>query len=206
VGRAAASHPPCGAVAGHIGPNAITRLAQALTQRCGAAATEDLFRHAGLSEHLATPPQQMVDEAHARRLHGLLRILHGAGMAAAVSRDAGLATAEYLLAHRIPRPAQMVLRLLPAPLAARALLAAIGRHAWTFAGSGTFTAALQPQPVLTIRGNPLCHGQHNDAPVCDYYSATFERLFRDLVHPHARVAETSCEACGADACRFVVRW
>jgi divinyl protochlorophyllide a 8-vinyl-reductase len=96
--------------------------------------------------------------------------------------------------------------LLPAPLAARALLGAIGRHAWTFAGSGTFSAALHPQPVLTIRGNPLCRGQRSGVPVCDYYAATFECLFRQLVHRHARVEETSCEACGADACRFVVRW
>ncbi len=40
------------------------------------------------------------------------------------------------------------------------------------------------------------------APLCDYYAATFERLFRALVHPRAVVVETACEACGADACRW----
>lgn len=206
MNRVAASLAPADVAVARIGPNAITRLAQALTQRCGSAATEDLFGRAGLSEYLATPPRQMVDEAHARRLHGLLRTLLDPATAAAVARDAGVATAEYLLAHRIPRPAQAVLRVLPAPLAARALLAAVGRHAWTFAGSGSFSVALQPQPVLTIRGNPLCRGQHSEVPVCDYYAATFERLFRELVHRRARVEEIFCEACGADACRFVVRW
>ncbi|WP_235823343.1 4-vinyl reductase [Azohydromonas sediminis] len=43
-------------------------------------------------------------------------------------------------------------------------------------------------------------------PACDFYAATFERLFRALVHPRASVAETACEACGDDACRFEVRW
>jgi divinyl protochlorophyllide a 8-vinyl-reductase len=44
------------------------------------------------------------------------------------------------------------------------------------------------------------------APVCDYYAATFEGLFRALVHPAARVVETECEACGAPACIFEARW
>jgi len=43
-------------------------------------------------------------------------------------------------------------------------------------------------------------------PGCDFYAATFERLFRVLVHADARVVETACEACGAAECRFEVRW
>jgi divinyl protochlorophyllide a 8-vinyl-reductase len=60
--------------------------------------------------------------------------------------------------------------------------------------------------VLQIRHNPLCRGLQAGAPACDYYAATFERLFQVLVHPDACVLETACEACGDDACRFELRW
>lgn len=191
---------------GRIGPNAITRVAEAVQRRLGAATAAELFALAGLSCYLAEPPQQMVDEAEARRLHLTLRSELGAHVAAAMSREAGVATAEYLLAHRIPKPVQALLRMLPAALACRVLLAAICRHAWTFAGSGRFEAIAGPPVLLTLRDNPLCRGQTSDEPVCDYYAATFEQLFRVLVHRDTRVAELSCEARGDDACRFELRW
>lgn len=194
------------AAAARIGPNAITRLAQALTHQCGEAATARLFGLAGLGDYLAQPPQQMVDEDEARRLHALLRRQLGAEAAARVAREAGTATADYLLAHRIPRAVQGVLRMLPAPLAARLLLQAIARHAWTFAGSGRFEAAAGRPVRLTLRDNPLCRGLHTEVPACDYYAATFERLFQVLVQRQARVTEVSCEARGDDACRFELRW
>jgi divinyl protochlorophyllide a 8-vinyl-reductase len=59
---------------------------------------------------------------------------------------------------------------------------------------------------LSIRNNPLCKGVSTEAPACDFYAATFERLFRVLVHPQATVLETACEACGDEACQFEVRW
>ena len=192
--------------AARLGPNAITRVAQALTHQRGEAMTAQLFGLAGLGSYLAQPPQQMVDEDEARRLHALLRSLLGDQAASRVAREAGTATADYLLAHRIPQAVQLLLRALPAPLAARVLLRAITRHAWTFAGSGRFAAAAGPPVRLTIRDNPLCRGLRTNAPACDYYAATFEQLFRVLVHRHARVTEVSCEARGDDACRFDVRW
>lgn len=194
------------AVAGRIGPNAIIRVAEALQHQLGRSLTTELFAAAGLAAYLDTPPTTMVDEAEARRLHGLLRSELGDRVAAAVSREAGVATANYLLAHRIPKPVQALLKWLPASLACRVLLAAITRHAWTFAGSGRFEAVAGRPTQLTIRGNPLCQGQRSDHPVCDYYAATFERLFRVLVHRNTRVAEISCEARGDDACRFELRW
>jgi divinyl protochlorophyllide a 8-vinyl-reductase len=192
--------------AGRIGPNAIIRVAEALQHQLGRSLTAELFAAAGLAAYLDTPPTSMVDEAEARRLHGLLRSELGDRLAAEVSREAGVATANYLLAHRIPKPVQALLKWLPAPLACRVLLAAITRHAWTFAGSGRFEAVAGQPTLLTIRGNPLCQGQRSDHPVCDYYAATFERLFRVLVHRNTRVAEISCEARGDDACRFELRW
>jgi len=61
--------------------------------------------------------------------------------------------------------------------------------------------------ALTLRGNPMCRGLPRlEHPACDYYAATFERLFAVLVHPDARVVETACEACGDAVCRFEVGW
>jgi divinyl protochlorophyllide a 8-vinyl-reductase len=194
------------ATAGRIGPNAITRVAEAL----GPARAAPVFRHAGLAAYLDSPPQAMVDEREVIALHAALRSDLGEAEARRVSADAGRRTAAYLLAHRIPAPAQVVLKVLPAGLAARALLKAIGGHAWTFAGSGRFSAEIasgRGQPVvLTIQNNPLCRGVHSAEPACDYYLAVFEVLFRTLVHRGATVTETACEACGDPACVFEIRW
>lgn len=194
------------ATVGRIGPNAIIRVAEALQHQLGASITAELFALAGLSPYLAAPPQQMVDEGEARRLHTVLRSELGPRVAAEVSREAGVATAGYLLAHRIPKPVQALLRVLPAALACRVLLAAIRRHAWTFAGSGRFEAVAGRPTLLTIRDNPLCRGVTGDTPACAFYATTFERLFQVLVHRASRVQETACEACGDAECRFEIRW
>lgn len=191
---------------GRIGPNAIIRVAEVLTARIGSSGTWALFEHAGLVRYLRQPPGQMVEEAEVRQLHGALRERLGAAKARDVAAAAGRATADYLLAHRIPKPVQRLLRVLPAPLAARVLLAAITRNAWTFAGSGEFCARAGSPVQLTIHHNPLCQGLHTDTPACDFYAATFERLFQVLVHRGAKVREVACEACGDDACRFEIRW
>jgi divinyl protochlorophyllide a 8-vinyl-reductase len=148
----------------------------------------------------------MVDEAEVSRLHRVLRSELGERAAFAVARDAGLRTGDYLLGHRIPRPVQRLLKALPPALASRVLLSAIRKHAWTFAGSGTFSAQAGQPVVLTIRNNPMCAGQRSDVPICDFYAATFERLFRVLVDPRTSVKEVTCEARGDDACRFELRW
>jgi divinyl protochlorophyllide a 8-vinyl-reductase len=204
----AATLPARSAITGRIGPNAITRVAQALAPRLGSSATRDLFERAGLQRYLKQPPQDMVDEAEVRALHHELQRSLGHDQASEVARAAGVATADYLLAHRIPRPAQRLLRLLPARLAARLLLAAVRRNAWTFVGSGEFSASAQRgQPVvLRIRHNPLCQGVRSSVPACDYYAMTFQRLFQVLVHAQARVVEVACEACGDPECRFELHW
>lgn len=194
------------ACAGRIGPNAITRVAEVLRARRGEAAAAALFGRAGLLPYLTQPPQAMVDEAEVTRLHQVLRDSLGMAFAQEVAREAGTRTADYLLGHRIPRPAQAVLKRLPARLAARMLLSAIRGHAWTFAGSGTFSAQAGHPVVLIITHNPMCRGARLDEPGCDFYAATFERLFRVLVHPAARAVETHCEACGDPSCRFELRW
>lgn len=199
---------PVGPV-GRIGPNAITRVAEVLPPRVGSSATWTLFEQAGLLHHLRQPPQDMVLEDEVRQLHGVLRQQLGEAAAREVATAAGRRTADYLLARRIPRPVQRLLKLLPARLAAHVLLGAVRRHAWTFAGSGRFSAetGAPGQPVvLRIQDNPLCRGLASEAPACDFYAATFERLFQVLVHPRSRVHEVACEACGDAECRFEVRW
>jgi divinyl protochlorophyllide a 8-vinyl-reductase len=191
---------------GRIGPNAITRVAEALRPRVGDGRTALIFSRAGLATYLSRPPETMVAEAEVTRLHAVLRDVLGSDDAREVARDAGRRTADYLLAHRIPQPVQALLRRLPAGLASRVLLAAITRHAWTFAGSGRFSASAGHPVQLAIQDNPLCRGAAWAEPGCDFYAMCFEHLFRVLVHPDARVIETACEACGADACRFEIRW
>ena len=187
---------------GRIGPNAITRVAEALPGDVVGA----IFAAAGLAAYRDAPPTGMVDEREVTALHRVLRARLDSAMLVGVTRQAGLRTADYLLAHRIPRPVQWLLRALPAPLAARLLCSAIARHAWTFVGSGRFDV-LPGRPLrLVVSGCPLCRGAMLDQPGCDYFAATFERLFRRLVHRRARVTETACEAMGDPACIFTVRY
>lgn len=193
-----------------IGPNAITRMAEALQAATGAAATAAVFHRAGLSPYLQRAPDHMVPEGEVIRLHHEVRAALPARTAREVARDAGARTAAYLLAHRIPRVLQRLLPLLPPRWAARVLLGAISRHAWTFAGSGAFSWRAGPPGGaalvwLELRGNPLCRGLREAEPACDYYAATFQALFRALVHPRVQVRETACEARGDAQCRFEVR-
>lgn len=189
-----------------IGPNAVTQLLTALRGQGHAALAGPLFGRAGAADWFAAPPHEMIDAARVARIHQSVRRELPPGEALAVLQDAGRLTAEYLLAHRIPRPAQIVLKALPPLLAAKTLVPAISRHAWTFAGAGTFTAHAGRPTVFAITGNPLCAGETASAPVCTWHAAVFQRLFAELVARSARVTEESCEACGGECCRFVVAW
>jgi divinyl protochlorophyllide a 8-vinyl-reductase len=195
-------------VAARIGPNAIIRVAEALTARFGSPAA--VFADAGLSHYLAAPPQQMVDERDVIALQRALRLRLGLTDARAVSFDAGLRTGDYLLAHRIPRPAQRILRLLPPGPASRMLLGAVGRHAWTFSGSGDFSFSASGvfggSVRASIAGCPICRGAEAQEPVCDFYTGAFERLFRTLVSRRTEVCEVACQAQGARACVFEMCW
>jgi divinyl protochlorophyllide a 8-vinyl-reductase len=191
---------------GRIGPNAITRVADALLEQVGDRQTARLFRSAGLERYVGAPPRQMVDECEVKRLHQVLRSELGLERARWISRAAGLATGDYLLAHRIPPAVQVFLRALPGGLASRMLLSAIKRHAWTFSGSGVFGARTGRPLQIWIGGCPVCRDAVAQEPLCDYYAATFQRLYRALVHPDVVVRETECEATGAEACLFEVKW
>ena len=148
----------------------------------------------------------MVDERQVAALHRTLRAELPAEQASLVLAEAGRLTADYLLAARIPALAQAILKLLPASLSASLLVGAIKTHAWTFAGSGRFSARSGNPLILEITNNPLCTGEHAAAPICSWHAAVFRRLFEVLVSRDVRVDEIDCEARGDGACRFSIGW
>ena len=161
---------------------------------------------AGLERYALDEPRAMVPESDVSRLYRTLRERFGEEAAAELGRDAGLRTARYLLAHRIPRFVQGALRLLPARPAASALLAAIARNTWTFAGSGRVTLRAGRPVRIAVEACPLCRDEALARPACEYYAGTFEGLFRALVADDARAAEAACAAMGAGACRFEIAY
>jgi divinyl protochlorophyllide a 8-vinyl-reductase len=191
---------------GRIGPNAVIRLQEALCDIAGREASAAIFRRAALEKYLASPPLAMVDEAEVVALHRALHAAFDDERARKVSQIAGRKTAAYLLGHRIPQVAQRVMRSLPSMVACRLLAHAIARNAWTFVGSGHFAVHLGRPTVFTIGECPICRGMTAPRPTCDFYAATFERLFAELVDPHARVEEVECLATGGAACRFSIVW
>lgn len=187
-----------------IGPNAILRTAEALRDAHGAVVAERVV-HEGTGRAWDAMPTAMVDE---REVQALVRAVHaalGETVAAAVLHDAGRRTADYLLAHRIPRPVQCLVTVLPTRLGLAVLLGAMARHAWTFAGSGRFAYGVGRTTWLEVRGCPMCRGVEVRDPACAFYAGTFERLVRALVDDRLRVHEVACEALGDPACRFVLR-
>jgi divinyl protochlorophyllide a 8-vinyl-reductase len=187
--------------AARIGPNAVIQLGETLAAHNESLLAREVYLAAGHPEWLAHPPQEMVDERPVAQLHAALRRLAPPDVAKDYAREAGMRTGDYILAHRIPKPARMMLRLLPAPISARLLLEAIAANAWTFVGSGRFSYELGTPIVVTIADNPLAQ-----EPGCVWHEAVFRRLFQSLVQANAEVREVACCARGAPACRFEITW
>ncbi len=171
---------------GRMGPNAVTRLAEALAEAGLSPQAEAIFASANVPQHLATPPAAMVDERDVLALHQALSATLDMEQAVRIAARAGELTGDYLLANRIPRLAQRFLRALPRPLAAALLCNAIARHAWTFAGSGTFThtmAGSRGRQANIAAAPLLAAGASADA----YFAATFARIFQAMLGPTLRV-------------------
>ncbi len=187
-----------------IGPNAVLQHLPVLDAAIGERLRAALLHRADVAE----PPADsgMLPQDQVARLHRAVR-LYLPDRAPAIQRAAGLATGDYILAHRIPRRAQALIRALPAWAGARLLAKAIAKHAWTFAGSGRFRVVSHRPLTFEIANNPLAGALGAEADieppnVCDWHAAVFERLFSVLVWPSVRVVETDCCASGAPACRF----
>lgn len=181
-GRAALTAP-----AGRIGPNSVTQLAVALRSLEGEETTRSVFGAAMIDDLLRDPPEKMIDERIPQRLFAAVSEHLPEERAKVVFADAGARTADYVLAHRIPRLAQWILKRLPARPAAALLLRAIERNAWTFAGSGACRvntgAALGPNALgrIHISQNPL------QSPKQIWHVSVFTRLFQTLAAADAKV-------------------
>ncbi len=182
-----------------VGPNAVIQLRAALLASGQGACLPGLFGAAGHAAFVTAPPTGPLPEADIGRLFNL--VAAHAREPERILTEAGRRTAEYLLAHRIPRAMTALLPRLPARLAAAILTHAMTRHAWTFAGSGRFTAEGGRHLTLSITANPLC--LHNRTG-CVWHEAVFQRLFQALVSERAEITEIACTGRGAPACRFEV--
>lgn len=170
---------------GRIGPNAITQTLAALIALEGHAVAGRVFEVAGLRRYLDSPPEDLLPETEPAALFAALWTVLSPSRAVAVAAEAGMRTADYVMANRIPPLARLALRLLPARLAAPLLLQAIERNAWTFAGSGACVTRSGAPGLIEIKDNPLA------MPDAAWHVAVFERMFRSLVSPGARVRHVS---------------
>lgn len=181
-----------------IGPNAILQYLPILDETFGEDARTALLTKARV--HKIPDGTVMIPEGDAIRLQKELRV-HAPLLAPNLARKAGIATADYILAHRIPKLAQTVLKLLPRHLAARLLSRSIAAHAWTFVGSGEFR--VRSPWMFEITNNPMVEGEHSAHPLCHWQAAVFERLYQVLIDPRIICEETGCCAQpGVERCRF----
>ncbi|GAB4478103.1 MAG: hypothetical protein OHK0018_09090 [Erythrobacter tepidarius] len=123
-------------------------------------------------------PRDVVDEIQALRLHRWLSLRVPMGCYA-IAEEAGARTADYIIAKRIPPAVVWLLRHLPALLAAPVLMAAIRKHAWTFAGAGVFV----PRAAWGFTTDRSAAEDIIPLPdsLFHWYAAVFTRLYRCLV-------------------------
>ena len=179
-----------------VGPNAILQTAVALRHLGGSEMERATLRAAGLERYIATPPEQMIDEAEAASLFRATRMQLDARRADDVLAEAGRLTGAYVAQNRIPAPVGRLLARAPGFISARLLLIAIARNAWTFAGSGHVEIGLGRVLRLSITDNPLA------TPGCPWHRGAFEELFHRFVSPRSRILHPQCSVRGAPRCVF----
>ena len=190
--------------AGKIGPNAVIQTVNALVELYGSAATAALLEEIGKPWLIDYHPGSLIDEREFEALHHDLIGARGIVVTNRVMARAGELTSRYVIANRIPRPAQRALRLLPHAVALRVLLGAISQHTWTFAGSGRFSYTTGRAPLLAIEGCLTARRLASDIPTCSFYEAAFQGFLTALIDARLRVREVRCAACGAARCEFTI--
>jgi len=191
---------------GRIGPNAVLQVFNALEEGHGVQEATRMARLAGLSHHREQAPATMIDERDVVALHKTVRNAMTGKEADQILWRAGERTADYILANRIPKPVQIMLRALPAKLASRLLLKAIAKNAWTFAGSGTFAFTAGKPAILTLTDCPACTEVYAYNERCAYYSATLQGLFQALAHKRSRIEDDLSLTTNGRVRRFVLDW
>ncbi len=185
---------------GLIGPNAILQTETALRAAGGDDLVERIFAKARLSPLLRNRPEDMIDEAAPIALFKAVFDTFPRREGMRIALDAGRRTGRYILANRIPAPVRLLLKAMPAQLAAPLLLGAIQRHAWTFAGSGECRTYPGAPATLTIADNPL------KMPCCAWHVGVFEVLFQSLVSSKTRVMHFPSKPRQPDVCTFKMDW
>lgn len=190
--------PPPHPIEARIGPNSVLQLEQALIETGGRALASRIFAEAGFIHLLKDRPNGMIDETIPALLFKTLFSAMRNDSARRIAARAGDLTGEYILKHRIPGPARILLKTLPPEWAAPILLKAIARHAWTFAGSGRCTVETGKPAVITIYSNPLA------MPGCVWHRGVFETLFRSLISRQAQVHHMTCCNDRSPDCKFTI--
>jgi divinyl protochlorophyllide a 8-vinyl-reductase len=185
-----------------IGPNAIIQPVTALRERYGETRAHAILEQGGQA-HLCTQlPEHMVDEGDFHELVRALAAQLGPEPTHSLLYEAGERTARYLLQHRIPRPFQALVKRLPRLLGLRLLMWAIGKHAWTFVGSGQFRFVVQQkQPTIHLNVS-----YPSIPPVASFYGGTFAQLIQVLIDPQATVQTSASDAAGTLDCRYKLVW
>lgn len=203
--RRAASAPatgkalPATAAGALIGPNAVLQTVAVMEAALGKQRARAVLADAQIT---ALPSgREMILEIHALRLHRWLA-LHEPLACFDIAAEAGARTADYIIAHRIPRAACWLLQHLPARGAAPLLMAAIRKHAWTFAGAGSFT----PHSAWAFT---IDRGAARDAlmppdSLFHWYAAVFTRLYQTLVAPDCVCRIVAGAAPSPDVRRYAI--
>lgn len=187
---------------GKIGPNSIIQTLAALKETYDPIQSYAILACGGAARLAEQVPVNMIDEQEFHTLALALVAQLGPVEAGQILRRAGQLTAVYLLKHRIPLLAQLLLRALPARQSMRILLPAVARHAWTFAGSATFSFGADGAPWAQI-DSPLLRARPALAgAVCNFYKGTFVHLIHALVGRRMTVWESECQAHGDSACAY----
>lgn len=172
-----------------IGPNAVLQTVAAMEARLGRAETCAILDDAQIA---ALPSgEAMIPEVQVLRLHRWLALHEPIG-SFRIAEDAGARTADYIIAHRIPRLAIWLLRHLPAVVAAPLLMAAIRKHAWTFVGAGKFVPQSAWRFIIdrSRAGDPMMPPDS----LFHWYAAVFTRLYCRLV-----AGDCTCQMAQLDA-------
>lgn len=182
---------------GMMGSQTVLPLIAAIERSLGHAASARLMDEARFT--YLPEPGETVRERQVAVLHQSLR-REFPEMAEAIQREAARDAVEWLMLHRIPARARLLLSGMPWGMAVWMLGRNAMQNAWTFGGSGKFTVLGTNEFQLV--DNPMIRGETSDLPICVWHEELFQHTFRRMAHNRLRCVETSCMATGADACRF----
>jgi len=186
---------------GFLGPQAVIQIIREVERQVGLRAANLLLSDAWFAQIPAW--DEPVPEGKVAALHQSLRRRYP-GTAERICRNAGRATTDYLLDHRISTRAQDLISAVPKQVAMWLVTRSAMLTARHFGGSGEFV--MQSSTVFDLRRNPVLLGEMATSPVCHYHAAAFERMYQRLVDPDVHCSEITCAATGHDACRFELSW